>query len=273
MKLTRYFIVTCLSLMTGLPVLAQSTTKPTTASIGEMIMPSERFKNATFEQVLSAIRDLAPDFNYTIVRQSGLPTNYPLIEDLSTRKITVDQFLFLVNRIYGIKSEPVEGPSGTLWVFRIEQLGGDAGGSLVEQARQATRHVQVYRLTEIISGLELGSAEKPDQKKIINDILSLVQAAIKESGNAKDIALQVHEPTQMLMVNGTPSQLYLVSSVLSELRPSKESLDRKMQETIQAQREKLNSYTRELNDKNNVIASLTYELNEVRAKSTTRPKE
>lgn len=273
MKLSRYFLMTCLVLMASFPALAQSTTKPTTLPIGEMIMPAERFKNATFEQVLSAIRDRAPDFNYTIVREPGLPANYPLIEDLGTRNITVDQFLFLIDRIYGIKREPVEGPGGTLWMFRIEQLGGDRGGNLVEQAREATRRVQVYRLTEIISGLSLASADKPDQKKVINDVLSLVQAAIKESGNGKDITLQVHEPTQVLMVNGTQAQLSLISKVLDELRPSKESLDRKMQQEIESQRQKINSYIYELSDKNGMIATLTDELNAARAKSTTRPKE
>ena len=73
--------------------------------------------------------------------------------------------------------------------------------------------VKVYRLDDIVTNLKAESS-----KKGLDDVLSLVQAALDEAGGDQP-ALKVHQATQMLVFKGTPAQMQLVEQVLDALRP------------------------------------------------------
>lgn len=267
--------VACISIALGGAVHAQPATQPTTTlAASQIMMPAVRYQNAPLDEILNSLRDKVPSFNFTVVRAPGVPAGYPMIGDLNAKNVTVDQFLQFIEATFGVGTVAIDGPAGPLYVLSVRQPDGDA----VEQARLKTRSVQIFPLSVIISALRVPDAKGvvPANKQLMNDVLSLVQAAVKEAGAEKDISLQAHEPTATLLVNGNQSQLNLVQLVLDALRPSQESLTA-MNARLEAQLAESRGIA---GQSQNIQRQLQMEIDRLQRQlsaaaqsSTTRPKE
>src|SRR5208283_1709994 len=78
--------------------------------------------------------------------------------------------------------------------------------------------VMVYRLTHLIR------SNAADRSKALNDILSLVQAALEATGSNQPPLMKVHAPTETLIFRGHPTQLEAVNRTLKALEPTPEEI-------------------------------------------------
>lgn len=182
----------------------------------------------TLDDLLTYLKDTVPGFNSVVIRSTGIPNDYPTLPDLSLKNVTVGQVLELLRTSYpGVSIHRIDGkgPSGVpLYAVRIEMSGGPGmiggygmpPGIFPAPTEPPKPLVKVYRLNEIIANLNGGS----DAKKSMDDVLSLVQAALDETGDSQEkVVLKVHQQTQTLVFKGSPEKMAVLEQALDALRP------------------------------------------------------
>jgi hypothetical protein len=253
-----------------------ATPAPTTLPGEDKIIPEVAFNNATLETVVDFLRKSLPGFNAVIVRDNGVPADYPTISNLKLRDVGVGQLMEFIRTSYpGISLDRIAGPAGPLYVIRVSNFGpyggavgipGPIGMNGAPQAPGAPlpeqSFVQVYKLTDIVNTL---AASKPDNmtpeqrtKGAMDDVLSLLQAALDQT-EGPNVVLKVHEPTQVLMFKGTPQKSAVVQQVLSTLQPNPNDEQMKFRQQMDAMR-------RQRDDLENVIAQLKRDQDQLHAR-------
>jgi hypothetical protein len=205
------FSIIAVMLLTG-AALAQPVTAPATqpASPFSYVLPEVNFEGVPLDSVVDYIRDLVPNLNLVIVRSPGVSDDYPMLQKIRLKNVTVEQFFQLIKQSY--EHLELEGDE-TLAVIRIT-------GPRVESEMQ-TETVQVYPLRSIVQVLADQKPVLPDvsvQEQALNDVLSLIEAAMKEKGGAKPV-IKVHPPTQTLLFKGDSRSQEVVERVLQALQP------------------------------------------------------
>lgn len=290
MKITTCLMVICT--MLAVSPLAMSQTQPTTQDewrpVQLQLIPPGPYPVGSFEDVLKWMQDRIPELRFSIIRAAGTSTDYPKIQELNLKDVTVDQFFQVVKRAFpGVTVEQIQGYDASLYLIRI-----------VDPAAAAQdREVSVYRLYEAIVGVreegDMGTLEARN-KKALNDLLSLVEAALKQAGLANKVVLQVHEPTQALVVAGPVAAQDVVKKVMAAIAPSDPQLTSKLRTMDQVVTEFNARYSdqvqRDATEFNEKYAKKVAELNALQlelqtlrkqlqpttsanAPSTTRPKE
>jgi hypothetical protein len=268
--------------------LAQSVPTPAPATqqtdIEATVLPELAFDSMPFDDVLDFLRHKVNGFNAVAVRDPGAPPGYPLLTNLKLRDVSLGQFMEFIEKSYrGVHVERIQGTerSGPLFVIHIDAVeqpgppagmiaGGAApvGGGPGMQPEEPA--VSVYRLSTIISALaetKSAGSEPEKSKQALNDVLSLVQAALEQTGEKpKTSVLKVHEPTQVLVFKGTPQENAIVREVLETLPDQPKAQDNKYKTQIDELTAERNRITRELDES-------MKRLQDARAEASVRQRE
>jgi hypothetical protein len=200
---------------------------PTTEPIEiEDRLISTRFENMRLEEVLDWIRGRVPGFNAVIVREPGVPEDYPTLpQNMELTNVTIGQFLaFLREAFANVSVKRIDGPPAPLYVIRIDAPA--PGGAVIQSPAEPPLTVRVYRLKEITDALISQSQsvttraadEATTRTQAISHVLSVVQAALDQAGEKTQPVLKVHEPTMTLIFKGTESQQDVLEEVLRALQ-------------------------------------------------------
>ena len=153
-------------------------------------------------------------------------------------------------------------PSGW-WAGRWEVMGYMAIGGMGGGKQPPL--LQVYRLSPLIPA---GAA---DRKASLNDILSLVQAALEAQGSASNVLMKVHEGTGTLIFRGNAAQTEVVERALKALAPTTAESDRaKLEEHLQAERERMQE---RFDQRENRLREAEMESNEARKRISQQMTE
>jgi hypothetical protein len=242
MNLQRCCAIALLALTSSLPACAQTISHlqntrrevgspPTVfpasapATLESRLMPMDRIeKPIPLEDPLAAPRSAIPDFNSVVVRDDGVPQQYPTLPVMTLKNVTVGQFLQFVQASFpSVQILRIDGPPGALYSIRIRA--DDKFLASMDQDR-----VRLYRLSEIINGLADEKARSGKDSKdanrderikgATNDVLSLLQAALDQTDpNGPPGALKIHEPTLTLMFKGSRAKQQILEEALTTLQP------------------------------------------------------
>jgi hypothetical protein len=217
------------------PPAAPETPKEVVPAVELQVIPGDKIGGVSLDDMLDYLKDKVPGFNSTVVRPQGMSNDYPMMPQMTLKNVTVGQFLELLRTSFpGVTVTRIDnkGPAGApLYVVRVisEQRGsfgmppgaggfpgmpGGVGGIPTPVAPAIRPIVKVYRLTEIVANLN------GDPKKSMDDVLSLLQAALDQTDKHGDQPLlKLHQPTQTLVFKGMPDQQEVLEQVLDSLRP------------------------------------------------------
>jgi hypothetical protein len=261
---------------------ARQLTSPSTpasrpASAGQLI-PVAQFDNTPLEEALESIRGQVPGFNFIVVRDPGVPDDYPVLPKMSVKEISLGQFMeFLGTAFRGVSIREIDGvDSPPVYSIQIMNLSGRGdlgfgrggfggtrrGGPATQQATpREEMGTSVYRLTPIINGMVRNNLAK-DPKQAMNDIISLLQTAVDQAERRTQAILKVHEPTQMLIFNGSTAQQDVLNAAIRAMQPSAEELDQKR---ANEESQKESAYRSMIDQLKSDIARLQLEVEKARA--------
>jgi hypothetical protein len=245
---------------------------PAPAPVEGEMLPGEKFDNVRLDDFLDYLKQKVTGsggFNSVIVRAPGVPTDYPTLPSMTTKNVTIGQFLEFVKTSYpGVDIKRIDGPTAPLYVIRIENAEGQiaAGPPVTPGPDPTATQVMVFPLGKVIGSVvarmpSAGGAD--DQKKALDEVLSLVEAAMKEQSGGAPPTLQVHEATQTLLFKGTAAQLSVLVQVLQTLQPTGDDLNNLNNNNV------LRAEARQVMQENN---DLKLQLNALK-RATTQPQK
>ncbi len=192
-------------------------------------MPMARIdRPILLDEQIATMRDALGNFNSVIVRDPGVPGDYPMIPAMSLKNVSVGQFLeFLQETLPGVIVRKINGPTGPLFAIRIRP--DEAAIGFGQNPRGAGR-LRLYRLAEVINALAVtdtdagaAPATRPSRaarvKEATNHVLSLLQAALEEVEPNEPYVVKIHEPTLTLLFKGNPAQQAALQDALMTLHP------------------------------------------------------
>jgi hypothetical protein len=192
-----------------------TTQRSSAPAIEDALMPAGPFNGVSLADFLTFLKDTIPGFNSVLIRAPGAPPDYPTFDNLSLKNVTLGQFLDMLRTSYpGVYVQRIYGRIDPLYVIQIGPMPGTKPPDAI--ANDASPTVKVYSLQGIVSAL----ADSGDSKKALNDVLSLLQAALDQQGGKDQAVLKVHEPTMMLIFKGSPAQMAVLEQALSAMEPS-----------------------------------------------------
>jgi hypothetical protein len=215
----------------------------TAEEMQEKVLPAFDLQAVRLSDFLDFVSELVPGFQYVIVRDAGVPGDFPTLPSMKLKKVTFGQVMSIIQEaIPQIETHPVESEKGAVvHVFKIHGASGDLG--------QVQTEMRVYRLADAVDALaarnapavppELNGdpfgAQPAARKKVVDDyhaevkasqtnalnaVLSLIKAALAQAGDGSvNPVIQVHEETQTLILRGSPNQIGAVQKALEALTP------------------------------------------------------
>ena len=211
-----------LALILCLPLIAQGqpATRPAPAQQPKII-EQVNYDNTPLDDV---VRDLNTVGTFQVVLAGGIQNHYPLVT-LDLKEVTAEQVLRVLEKQLGLRVEPAGSPP--IYVVSFPKMDANTPGPAF--------HVTAYCLTPIIDELSsrrytAAKLEQPTtqpanetpktRKGLMNDVVSVVETAVKMAPDQTTATMiEVHEPTEMLVVKGTPEQREAAESVLRALEP------------------------------------------------------
>jgi hypothetical protein len=190
----------------------------------EKVIPSFEANDNTIDEVVAMLRKDDPNVQIVLVHSSPLPgtgvkrstEGSPRLR-LLLKNVTTADVLNVVSRAYpNIALDGIGGATQEMiYILRVRDT---SAGSDTRQV------VQVYNLAPMVKAWQQLNDAKPgdDQnalKKALDDILSLIQAALAQTHEPTEAVIQVHPPTQTLIFRGTPAQQAAVEQAVNALRP------------------------------------------------------
>ena len=112
----------------------------------EKVLPAVNMPQVPLSDFLDFVHELVPGFQYVIVRDAGVPADYPAIPAMALKKVTFGQVLSIIQEAFpGMEYHPVESEHGSVvFLFKIHgSLGADMG-----QVPQTD--LRVYRLADAV---------------------------------------------------------------------------------------------------------------------------
>jgi len=191
------------------PPTAQSPSRPS-SSVGDHLVKELAFNQTPLDDVLRSLESECPGFQAVIVHDPRFPDFNPVV-DMSLKNLPLSQILEVIGKsLPELRVDKVSSNKGDVWIFRIQR--SNYGQPTSNVTAQPT--VMVYRLTPLIR------ANAADRSKALNDILSLVQAALEAMGSNQPSLMKVHAATETLIFRGFPNQLEAVNRTLRALEPT-----------------------------------------------------
>ena len=216
------------------------------------------------DAVAGFLKDAVPGFQAVVIPDPQSSEPNPALPDMDLKNVTLAQFLELLKHtLPQVDIDLVPGEKGDIWLFKVNAPAGTGGmgggmgmGGMMSVPGVPGRHVasaapaeavgprlEVYRLSPLIPA-------GADRTKSLNDILSLVQAALEAQGSANNALMKVHEATGTLIFRGNAAQIDVVQRALQALEPtSAESERAKLQEHMQTDRERMQVRVVQLDDR------------------------
>jgi hypothetical protein len=187
------------------------------------VLKEVKFHNAPLSEVVGYLRQSFPRFKAVVVPDPQCSDPDPALPNIELKDIDLQQFLEVLKQtLPQLTIEGIDGEIGPVCLFKVA----------APEGAQPPR-LEVYRLSPLIP------AGQSDRTKALNDILSLVQAALEAQGSASNVLMKVHEATGTLIFRGNPTQIEVVQRALKALEPTAEESQRaKLHAQIQADRER-----------------------------------
>jgi hypothetical protein len=265
MKITVCITITCAILSAATSASAQ-TTSPATQPVEQRVIPELKFDGVGIDDVMAFLRDVAPGFSPYIARESNAASNGPLLS-LHAKDMTVEQFLKFLEQAYGIKTAKVDGPINPIWVMRVPN----------SVSNTDRRLLRPYSLRDAIIPLTTGRNGNPDdlEKQALQDVLTLIQTALKEARVDQGVSIKVHEPTRTLLIYGSVPSHEVVDQVLQTLRASTDEVRKKADENAIFLSTELQKVISERDILQKEVARLRTEMRqaELRSGATTSPRQ
>lgn len=260
------------------------------SDLEEKLLPLIDTQSIRLTDFLEFIHSSVPAFQYIVVRDPGVSSDYPTLPSMKLEKMTLGQVLQVIQDIYPLVDFHVVSSNhgAALYVFKIHVGSAEGMGEVPQSV------LKVYRLTEAVELLVSRNPvpippelqQHPDADRIplpakekaeaayeaalkaahttaLNSLLSLIKAVLAQWGDSGTIpVVQIHEETETLLLRGTADQIGAVQKALDacipqdELAPIKEQL-------VKAQRQ----YDSDLAKAKDETARRTAELHEARAEA------
>ncbi len=214
----------------------RSESKPITAqpapSIADHLVNKVTFaEGLPLSDAIQMLESQCPEFQAVIVHDPRNPDFSPSLPAISLKNLPLSQIITVIgSSTPGLMMDKVSSPKGDVWVFRIRRTdtemnrrfgGGGLGRSGPTEPAPPT--VQIFRLSPLIR------ANTVDRSKALNDILSLVQAALDAAGSPGSM-MKLHAPTETLIFSGNQLQLEAVAAALKALEPTPGEVNHSNQE-------------------------------------------
>jgi hypothetical protein len=199
---------------------------PAAAPAKPKLLPEVNFNGVSLEDVVGFLHDVDPSFQAVIVRDPDVPAEYPVIQNLKLKKVSINQLMTVLQKLFPYDSEIIEEETGgpAVTVLRVHNPEGTGLGGPVRPTA-----VQVFRLADAVDAMVVKAGkDRGDQaamKEATGKVLSAVNALLTLQGAAASKAppvVQIHEDTQTLLVKGTAEQLTSVGALLDTLQPQPE---------------------------------------------------
>jgi hypothetical protein len=218
----RQLCTASLALILCFPLLAhgQSATKAAPPQ-PDAAMPKIDFNDVPLDEALKILNEARPSFQ--VVLASGA-RNYPNVT-LHLREVTPEQVLRVLQKQLGLGVEPAGTPP--IYVVSVPPVDTNPPTPKFR--------VTAYCLTPIIDQLIQArdtrggqnpttqpAAEQARKQRtaVMNDVINVVQSAVNIAPDQVTATiLEVNEPTETLVIKGTPEQRDAAESVLRALEP------------------------------------------------------
>ena len=219
--------------------------------IESQVIPGDQISSISLQDLLNLLKDTVPGFNSVIVRDPEVVPDYPTLPAMTLKNVTVGQLLELIKTSFaGVEISRIDGPTAPLYLIRIlpregvptQAQAAQAAAMKAAQPNQAglagqfnpnpivpgfdpasggpdAPQVKVYRLDDIVRSLTTAESDPASRKKALDDVLSLIQAALDQTGGSDSVVLKVHEPTQTIIFKGSYRKMLVLEQVLETLRP------------------------------------------------------
>ncbi|MGA2257083.1 MAG: hypothetical protein ABSG53_20720 [Thermoguttaceae bacterium] len=199
---------------------------PSSQSVGDHLVKEVDIKGVSLHDAIQSLESECPGFQTVIIHDPRYPDFNPVLPDMSLKNLPLSQILEVIGKsVPELRVDKVSSGKGDVWIFRIHRT-NDAGQPTVagrpNLAGQPT--VMVYRLSPLIR------SNVTDRSKALNDILSLVQAALEATAsNEPPPLMKVHTATETLVFRGYPTQLEAVKCALEALQSTPDEIRRSKQ--------------------------------------------
>lgn len=202
---------------------------PPSVSNSEPTIPEISVDHVSIDDLIAFLRDTVPTFQTVVVRDTGVPDDYPSLT-LHLKNVTPDQLIEVLSQAYP-SLEWSTTPGTEIHVLKIHA-----------PADLPTSSLHVYSLTPVVSRLEEGpsrvmgvpnnnlfggvggqpttkeaTGQQQKRRAALNNVLIVIKAALAEVPNGNSAVLQVHEETETLIFKGNLPQQEAVEQVLQAL--------------------------------------------------------
>ena len=250
---------------------AKETPKPAppAADRGNPVLKEVKFHGARLSDVIAYLRQSCPRFKVVLVPDPQCPDPDPALPDIELKNVELNAFLEVLTKMLPqLTLDAVDSGYGEVDLLKLAAppggtgkgvMGGGMGGM---GGGMELPRTQVYRLSHLIRA-DAGS--QGTRAAAMNDILSLVQAAVEAAGSSKDVLMKVHEATETLIFRGSPTQIEVVERALKALEPTNGEKDlAKLREQMQAEHdrseERMGRLTERLNTAEKEAAAYRHEM-------------
>jgi hypothetical protein len=215
------------------------TTRPVAPLTWATTMPAIELSNRPLEQVLNELKQKLPGFDFSISREN-VPHEYPVLPEMRVENVSLDDFeKLLQGQVPGISFSQTPDNGAVAWnsqpFFEIH---------ITPNPNLPVPGVHVFGLTDIIAyRASLLKGDGDHDKQAMNDVLSLIQAALDETDSPVKPQMKIHAPTQTLICKITSEQAEVVQQVLASLKPTEaqlRQLEEMQQHSVLAEVEKIN---------------------------------
>jgi hypothetical protein len=176
------------------------------------ILPDVAFDDVPLNDVVDFLREIVPEFKTMVVRERGVPENFPSVR-VKLKHVSMGQLWELLQRAYPeLEVEPVAGDPTPIYLIRVKAPSADS-----PSAAAAPPVVRVYRLSPLlapVAGKPAGPVNAP-----LDNVLSLIKATLAQAPGHGEVVLQVHPETQTLIFKGTLEQKTALEEALAALEP------------------------------------------------------
>ena len=200
------------------PAVPQAAAK--TGMAGDTILPEVNFASTPLEDALDYFAAVAPGFSYSVVRDEGIPKEYPKLH-LKLKQVSLSQVLELIHVAYPtIEVVEIGGYGEPIVCVKVHAPPTLEPASEIEPTEPTVR---IHRLSAIVESLAIGKNDPATRKDAMNRALSLIKIALEQVGGEPPV-LRVHEETQTLIFKGNPAQEAALKSVMDALQPTEQPL-------------------------------------------------
>jgi len=213
-------IVLCLAALCG-RALGEAPTAPAAAPVDPMarVIADVNFQSVSLDDALDFLQGIAPDFKAVVVRDKGVPQDYPTMK-IKLKNVSLGQVWSVLQAANpDLEVQPVgenEGPT-PIYLIRVKASSNVAS----PEGAGAVPAVHVYPLGPLLDAMAAKAGNQAAHGgDPLDRVLSLIKATLAQVSDGGEPVLQVHEGTRTLIFKGSAEQEAALEQVLSALAPA-----------------------------------------------------